>query len=266
MSIDEALELIIDGDEIAIGGMSFHRNPMALAIAIAKSNKRDLKLIDREPGLAFDLLTISGRVKSVRAAMVSFEYYGTAPGFRRAVESGEVEFIEDACEGIMAGLRAGAYGIPFMPSAIALESDLVRINVNRGLWKIGKNPFNESEELVFVKAIRPDVALIHAHRADERGNVELMGPKYEDILKIQASRKVIISVEEVVPTEYFRRNPEKLTIPGFLVTAVVHAPRGAWPTSMYGLYQADYDVISKYVNLVKSGYGINEVLKVFSNG
>lgn len=68
MSINEALDLINDGDEIAIGGMSFHRNPMSMAIAIVKSNKRDLALVDREPGLAFDLLTISGRVKRIRAA------------------------------------------------------------------------------------------------------------------------------------------------------------------------------------------------------
>ncbi len=80
VSIKEALDLVNDGDEIAIGGMSFHRNPMSMAIAIARSNKRDLALVDREPGLAFDLLTISGRVKRIRAAMVTFEHFGIAPG------------------------------------------------------------------------------------------------------------------------------------------------------------------------------------------
>ncbi|MGC8542444.1 MAG: CoA transferase subunit A [Vulcanisaeta sp.] len=265
MSISEALDLINDGDEIAIGGMSFHRNPMAMALAIARSNKRDLALIDREPGLAFDLLTISSRVRRIRAAMVTFEHFGIAPGFRRMVENGEVEFIEDVCEGVMAGLRAGAYGIPFMPSAIALDSDLVPLNVKRGIWKVIRNPFNEEEEFVAVKAIRPDVAVIHAHKADEKGDVELQGPKYEDLLKVQAAKRVIVTVEEVVPEDYFRNNPDKLTIPGFLVTAVVHVPRGAWPTSMYGYYEADYKVIRKYFDAVKSGSNIEEVLRVFSN-
>ncbi len=264
LGISEALDLINDGDEIAIGGMSFHRNPMAMALAIAKSNKRDLALIDREPGLAFDLLTISGRVKRIRAAMVTFEHFGIAPGFRRMVENGEVEFIEDVCEGVMSGLRAGAYGLPFMPSGITLESDLVKLNVKRGLWSIIKDPFS-GEELVVVKAIRPDVAIIHAHRADEKGNVELLGPKYEDLLKVQASRKVIVTVEELVPEDYFRENPERLTIPGFLVTAVVHAPGGAWPTSMYGRYGAGYGIIKRYFDSVKAGLGINDVLKVFEN-
>ncbi|GAB6944759.1 CoA transferase subunit A [Vulcanisaeta sp. JCM 14467] len=265
MRINEALDLINDGDEIAIGGMSLHRNPISMAIAIARSNKRDLALIDREPGLAFDLLTISGRVRRIRAAMVTFEHFGIAPGFRRMVESGEVEFIEDVCEGVMAGLRAGAYGLPFMPSAIALDSELVPLNVRRGIWKVIKDPFNE-QELVAVKAIRPDVALIHVHRADERGDVEIYGPKYEDVLKIQAAKKVIITAEEIVGEDYFREHPERLTVPGFMVTAVVHSPRGAWPTSMYGYYNADYNVIKQYFDSVRAGLSIEKVLEVFTHG
>ncbi|MGC8606177.1 MAG: CoA transferase subunit A [Vulcanisaeta sp.] len=265
MSIEESLDLINNGDEIAIGGMSFHRNPMAMAIAIARSNKRDLALVDREPGLAFDLLTISGRVRRIRAAMVTFEHFGIAPGFRRMVESGEVEFIEDVCEGVMAGLRAGSYGFPFMPSAIALDSDLVPLNVKRGIWKIIKDPFND-QELIAVKAIRPDVALVHAHRADEKGDIEIYGPKYEDLLKIQAAKRVIVTAEEIVSEDYFREHPELLTIPGFMVTAVVHSPKGAWPTSMYGYYRADYDVIKKYFDSVKAGLSIEKVLGVFVHG
>jgi glutaconate CoA-transferase subunit A len=262
LSISEALDLINDGDEIAVGGMSFHRNPMAIALAIARSNKRDLALVDREPGLAFDLLTMSGRVRRIRAAMVTFEHYGIAPGFRRMTKNGEVEFVEDVCDGIRSGLRAGAYGFPFMPSGIALDSDLVSLNVERGLWRVIKDPF-DGEELVAVKAIRPEVAIIHAHRADEEGDVELLGPKYEDLLKIQASRRVIITVEELVPEDYFRENPERLTIPAFLTTAVVHAPRGAWPTAMYGRYGADYVAIKKYFDAVKAGLSVDDVLEVF---
>ncbi|BDR91319.1 CoA transferase subunit A [Vulcanisaeta souniana] len=265
MKIDEALDLINNDDEIAIGGMSLHRNPMAIAVAIAKSNKNDLTLVDREPGLAFDLLTVSGRVRRIRAAMVTFEHFGIAPGFRRMVESGEVEFIEDVCEGVMAGLRAGAYGLPFMPSAIALDSDLVLLNVKRGIWRVIRDPFND-QDLVVVKAIRPDVALVHVHRADERGDFELYGPKYEDLLKIQAARRVIITAEEVVNEDYFREHPERLALPGFLVTAVVHSPKGAWPTSMYGYYRADYDVIKKYFDSVKAGLSVEKVLEVFAYG
>ncbi|WP_243678427.1 CoA-transferase [Vulcanisaeta distributa] len=113
-----------------------------------------------------------------------------------------------------------------MPSAIALDSDLVPLNVKRGIWKVIRDPFND-QELVAVKAIRPDVALVHVHRADERGgDVEIYGPKYEDLLKIQAAKKVIVTAEEIVSEDYFREHPERLTIPGFMITAVVHSPRG----------------------------------------
>ncbi len=103
--------------------------------------------------------------------------------------------------------------------------------------------------------------------ADEMGDVEIYGPKYEDLLKIQAAKKVIITAEEIVSEDYFREHPERLTIPGFMVTAVVHAPRGgAWPTSMYGYYKADYDVIKRYFDSVKAGLSIEKVLEVFAHG
>lgn len=265
MGLHDAVELINDGDEVTLSGVSFHRNPMALALVLASSSKRDLTLIDREPGLAFDLLVLSGRVSKVRVAMATFEQFGIAPGFRRMVESGEVEVVEDVCEAFMAGIRAGAFGLPFMPSDTALDSDVTRINVSRGIWRIIEDPFNPEREVLVVKAIRPDVAVIHVHKADSRGDAEIRGPKYEDILKAQAADKVIVTAEELVDEDYFREDPERLHIHGFQVSAVVHAPRGAYPTSMYGLYPANYEVIGRYVELVKSGASLKEILGVLGS-
>jgi glutaconate CoA-transferase subunit A len=262
MGLHDAVELVNDGDLVTLSGVSLHRNPMAFTLALVESAKRDLALVDREPGLAFDLLILSGKVSRVRVAMATLEQFGTAPGFRRMVEAGEVEVTEDVCEAFMAGIRAGAFGLSFMPSDTALDSEVTRINVSKGIWRIIEDPFDPQREVLVVKAIRPDVAIIHVHRADPRGDAEIRGPKYEDILKAQAADKVIITTEEVVDEDYFREDPERLHIHGFQVSAVVHAPRGAYPTSMYGLYPANYDAVSKYVELVKSGASLKEVLGV----
>ena len=91
------------------------------------------------------------------------------------------------------------------------------MNVKRGLWSIIKDPFS-GEELIVVKAIVPDVAIIHAQWADEAGDVELQGPKYEGLLKVQVSRKVIVTVEELVPEDRFRLNSDRFILPSFLVS------------------------------------------------
>jgi glutaconate CoA-transferase subunit A len=114
-----------------------------------------------------------GMVKRVRAAMVSLEWFGIPVNFRRAVERGEVEFLEDTCGAFMAGIRAGAFGIPFMPVRGVLGSDLVQLHERAGTWKVVKDPFTD-DEIVIARAIVPDVAVIHCHRADPSGNAEIL--------------------------------------------------------------------------------------------
>ncbi|MCE4614186.1 MAG: hypothetical protein F7B60_01465 [Desulfurococcales archaeon] len=250
--LDEALELVEDGMSITISGITFSRNPMTFIAGLIKTGKKDLYFIDREPGFGLDILVASGAVRGVRAAMATFELYGLAPSVRSAVEHGRIEFLEDTCGAIIAGWKAGAYGIPFMPVRGVLGSDLVKLHEEAGTWKVIKDPF-DGEEVLAVRSVEPDVAVVHVHYSDEYGNAMIEGPRYEDELKVRSSKKVILTAEKIVHSDYLRMVPHVLSASTLHVDAVVYAHMGAWPTAMYGLYQADYDSIGEYYNSVKKG-------------
>jgi glutaconate CoA-transferase subunit A len=240
LDINEAVKLVRNGDTITISGMSIHRNPMAFIYALINSNVRNLNFVDREPGLGLEVLLKYNVLSKVRVAMATLEWFGMLPSFRVKIEKNEVSILEDTCGAFMAGIRAGAFGIPYMPVRGILGSDLVSLHEKEGTWKVSEDPFT-GEKIVLVKAIVPDVAIIHVNKADEEGNSEIQGPLYEDEFKAKASKKVIITAEEIVPRSYFYG--KRPTINSEYVTAVVHAPRGAEPTSMYPLYDADYEKI-----------------------
>jgi len=253
VDLETAAEMIEDGASVTVSGMTFVRNPSALVAALVKAGKKSLCFIDREPGFVLDVLAASDALSCIRAAMASFELFGLAPSVRRLAEAKRVEYIEDSCGAVIAGLRAGAQGVPFMPARGLLGSDLLRLHEERwGTWKRIRDPFT-GEELVAVKAIEPDYALIHVHYADEYGNAVIEGPRFEDELKIRAAKHVIISAEKIVPTEELRGFPHTLSATALHVDAVVHAPGGAWPTSMPGLYAADYEAIKSYHSAALEG-------------
>ncbi|WP_338601953.1 CoA-transferase [Sulfolobus tengchongensis] len=245
VSMEEAVKLVRDGDSITISGISIHRNPMAFIYALVREGVRNLYFIDREPGFGLEVLLKYGMIRKLRVAMSTLEWFSGIPVyFRKMIENGEVEVLEDTCGAFIAGIRAGSFGVPFMPVKGIIGSDLIRIHEREGTWKVIEDPFN-GEKVVLVKAINPDVAVIHVNRADEEGNAEILGPLYEDEYKAKASRKVIITAEEIVAKSYFYG--KRPTINGEYVTAVVHTPRGAEPTSMFPLYDADYEKIIEFL-------------------
>jgi len=252
VSLSEAVELVKDGDTITVSGVSMHRTPMEFVREIVRKGLRNLTLVDREPGMWFDLLVGAGCARKAIFAMIGFELYGLAPNFRRMAEEGKIEVEETACGALMAGLRAAAFGVPFMPVRGLIGSDLMKIHEKIGDWKVVESPFN-GEEIVVVKPIEPDVAIIHAQQADIYGNTRILGARYEDVLKCRAARRVIVTVEEVVSHEEILRNPEQTTIPHFYVDAVVKAPKGAYPTSCFKYYEADLEHIRMYVQWSKQG-------------
>ncbi|ABP95629.1 MULTISPECIES: CoA transferase subunit A [Metallosphaera] len=244
VSLEKAMSLVRIGDTITMSGISIHRNPMAFVNILVEYEYEELEFVDREPGVALEVLLKHNVVNRVRVAMSTLEWFGMLPTFRKKVEKGEIELLEDTCGAFIAGIRAGASGLPFMPVKGVIGSDLVKIHEEAGTWRVSKDPFT-GEEILLVKAIVPDVAIIHVNRADENGNAEILGPLYEDEYKAKAAKKVIITAEEIVDESYFYgRRP---TINSIYVDAVVHTPRGAEPTSMYPLYDADYEAIMKLI-------------------
>ena len=137
--------------------------------------------------------------------------------------------------GVSLALFAGQMGIPFIPTRCQIGSDMLKYNEN---IKTIKCPFT-GEKTGAVRAIVPDVGIIHVQRADAEGNCQKWGSVGVDQEGINASRKVIVTTERIVDSEVIRRDPNCTTIPGFRVNAVVEQPWGAYPMHLAGCYNGD---------------------------
>ncbi|MDP9359339.1 MAG: CoA transferase subunit A [Chloroflexota bacterium] len=242
-SLVEAISTVKDRDIVALGGNLLHRGPCAAVHELVRQGRRWLEIVKTAGAYDVDLLCATGVAGAVSAGFVGFETpFGMAPGYRRAVESGTVEAKEHACYTVIAGLRAVIQGVPFMPVAGMLGSDVLAA---RGFKTIA-DPYTGAE-VVAAPALIPDVAFIHVQEADAEGNGRIVGTRFEDVLMAQAARRVVITAERIVDGETFEAAPETVAIPGFMVDAVVEAPRGAWPCSCAGLYGYDEEYLAAYI-------------------
>jgi len=245
-NLSQAIQAISDGTLLGIGGNTLNRAPMAAVMELARQKKRDLRLVKTAGGMDVDLLCFAGCVASTDAAFISYETeYSLCQHYRKAVQAGVVQMNEHACYTVISALRAASYGIPFIPVRGLTVTDLVTVN---DAFAAVNDPFT-GETLYAVKAIRPQTSIIHAHIADERGNALIEGPKYDDILLSRASEAVIITAERIVGSHYFVASDTKADIPHFLVSAVIHAPRGAWPGCCYHAYDVGDDGLRSFLAL-----------------
>jgi glutaconate CoA-transferase, subunit A len=211
----------------------------------ARRGARDLEIVKTAGAYDVDLLAAAGCLRAASCGFVGFENeFGLAPSYRRAVEQGVVEAREHACYTVIQGLRAAAFGLPFMPAAGFTGSQLPEA---RGFRYVA-DPYTD-ERVLAIPRLRPDVAVIHVPEADIAGNARIFGTRFEDELMARAAETVVITAERIVSREELERQPELTTIPGFLVGAVVHAPGGAWPGSCYPLYDYEPDAVAAYLDL-----------------
>ena len=244
--LSQAMRAVPDGALIGLGGNTLNRAPMAAVMELARQQKRGLRLVKTAGGMEVDLLCLAGCVQSVDAGFISYETeYSLCQNYRRAVQSGTVKANEHACYTVISALRAASYGIPFMPVRGLKVSDLVAANE---YFAPVTDPFT-GETLNVVRAIRPQVSILHVQLADERGNALIEGPKYDDILLSRASETVILTAERVVGAEYFAASAVKADIPHFLVSAVVHAPRGAAPSACHNAYGVSDETLRAFLRL-----------------
>jgi glutaconate CoA-transferase, subunit A len=242
-TLREAIATIPDGAIVALGGNTLHRGPFAAVHEIVRQGKRGFELVKTAGAYDVDLLVGAGCATAVSAGFIGFETaFGLAPSYRRLVEQGGVEAKEHACYSVIAGLRAAIQGVPFMPIAGMTGSDLPGV---RGFQTVA-DPYTGAG-VVVIPALMPDVAIIHVHEADRFGNARIVGTTFEDILMVKAARRVILTAERVVEGDDFARAPESVSISGFMVDAVVEAPRGAWPGGCAGLYDYDAAYLAAYV-------------------
>ena len=237
-SVQEAIALVSNGDVVALQNMATQSAPMALVRELIRQQKRDIGLVVLVGGIAVDWLANAGVINRLIGAAVSMEQFGLCQQYRKGVEQGRIR-VEELSETLLnARLGAGARNLPFLPSRGAIGTDLLAQNPDNLVML--DDPFG-GQPVVACRALVPDVALIHAHRADRFGNIQYEPTAmWPDIaIMPRAARKLIVSVEEIVNSEVLREHPEKTILPGFMVDAVVEVPFGAHPTSFFPAYSYD---------------------------
>jgi glutaconate CoA-transferase, subunit A len=258
-SLSEAADFVADGDVVVAGGCLYARPPWAMLLELVRAGKRDLTLARNLMCYEAELFLARGVASKLVASWVGIGLrWGIPKVFRQFVERDPG--IYEEWSHLTLGLRflAGSMGVPFLPTASLLGSDLL----DRTPAEVISSPFT-GERLVAVPACVPDVALIHAHRADPAGNAQVEGPPYMDLEFARAAKTVVVTAEEVVSSEAIVRRADRTLIPGFLVDAVVEVPFGAYPCECHGLYEADFEHFDRYVELVDAGgiEGIEEYLR-----
>lgn len=265
INIEDAISTIKSGSMVGIGGNVLHRSPNALITEVIKQDKKNLKVVKTAGAYDVDLLVRAGCVASVDAGFISYETeFGLAQYYRKAVESGEVIANEHACYTVMAGLTAGKMNVPFMPVYGLKESDLIKEN---DYFERLIDPFS-NEEITVVKAIKPDVVLIHVNECDEEGNAFIEGPIYDDVLLAKSARRVIISTERIVSSRQLALKFTQIAISSVLVDDVIHAPQGAYPCSCAKEYDIDRKRIDSFRALEDASSFetyLNEVQRVYNS-
>ncbi|WP_319405168.1 CoA-transferase [uncultured Desulfosarcina sp.] len=256
MSLSEAVSRFVpDGAHISIGGFTINRNPMAAVYEVIRQRKRGLHLYAHSNGQGVDELIGAGCVDRLEIAYAgSGRFASTCIRFRKSVESGQL-LVEDYTNYQMTlRFMAGAMGVPFLPTRSSLGSDIVNRwgfsetarqadpRVPSRKLAVMDNPFDgwcDTDRVVLVPAINPDITLIHVQAADRQGTARINGLPFADVEQAKAARHLIVTCETLVDDDLLRGAPERNQIPFFCVDAVVHVPMGAWPTACYRHY--DYD-------------------------
>jgi glutaconate CoA-transferase subunit A len=242
---DAVAEFVRDGAVIAMGTGLESCIPFAAGHEIIRQGRRDLTLVGPISDILFDQLIGAGCVAGVIAAWVGNVGAGIAYNFRRAVEDGVPRplAIEDHSNMTVAlALDAAGRGVPFLPARTALGSDILR--GHRRLREI-TCPFT-GERLLGVRALEPDLAVLHVPRCDAGGNAHLWGNLGITLEAARAARRVVLTCEELVDEAVIRSDPNRTLIPGFLVGAVSVVPCGSHPSPTQGYLNRDDRFYDEY--------------------
>lgn len=265
VTIEEAASLVHDGDVVALQNMATQAAPMALVRELIRQGRTGLGLVCLVGGMAVDWLAAAGSIDRLTGAAVSMEQFGLCQQYRRAVEAGRVRVEELSETALNSRLGAGARNLPFLPTRGLLGTDLIAQNPQNLV--VLDDPFG-GPPVVACRALVPDVALVHAHRADSAGNVAYEpSALWPDIgIMPKAARTVIVTVEEVVSSSVLRRNPDRTVLPGFVVDAVAEVPFGAHPTSFYPRYSYDAQFHREWAQAAKDDLSAAAFLKRYVHG
>src|SRR6266704_604200 len=219
--VEDAMRLVGDGDHLAIGGTLYSRTPMALLFELLRQGRSGLELSRPLTCYEAELFLVAGAARGIVTSWVGIGLpWGISRVVRELVEGRRATYEEWSHLALGLRYKAGAMGVPFLPTYSLLGSDLVQLVDTHELTC----PFT-GEKVLLVPARNPDVAA--------------------------ASRTVTLSTEEVGPPERILERADATIIPHFLVDAVVEAPMGAFPHECYGRYEADFAHFDEYTAAIR---------------
>ena len=233
-----------DGASIAMGCALESLIPFAASFEIIRQRRKELTLICPISDMQFDQLIGAGCVKKIIASWVGNVAAGLGHNYRRAAENSipnPIEIEDHSNFTISLGLQAAASGMPFLPTRSVKGSDFATGPQFASI----DCPFT-GEILLAVRALRPDVAILHVQRADVDGNAHVWGNFGVMREAAFAAKKVILTCEEIVEHEVILSDPNRTVIPGFVVSSVVHEPNGAHPSPTQGYARRDDDFYFDY--------------------
>ena len=238
LSLAEAIaEHVPDGASVALEGFT-HLIPFAAGHELIRQRRRELHLIRMTPDLIYDQLIGVGAARKLTFSWGGNPGVGSLHRLRDAVENAwprAIELDEQTHAGLAVAYRAGAARLPFGLIRGYIGTDLP--SKNDRIRKV-TCPYT-GEEIATVPAVNPDVTILHAQRADKRGNVAIEGIVGAAREAAFAAKKLLVTVEDVVAELPPAMN--NLLLPHFVVTAIAHCPGGAWPSYVHGRYARDND-------------------------
>jgi glutaconate CoA-transferase subunit A len=231
-------DLVRDGDTVAIEGFT-HLICFAAGHEIIRQRRRDLTLARMTPDVIYDQMIGAGVARKLIFSWMGNPGVGNLHAVRRRVEKADpepLELEEYSHFGMVSRYMAGAARLPFFPIRSYYESDIPKVNPKIVPMA---SPYDPNDEVYVVPALRPDVAIVHAQRADADGDTQIWGLLGCQKEAAFAADRVIVVVEELVDDAVIRRDPNRTVIPGAVVDAVVVEPFACHPSFAQGYYDRD---------------------------
>ena len=261
---DAIAKYVETGDCISFGGFTTNRKPYAAVAEILRQGQGDFTVWAGPAGGDWDMMIGEGRVKAyINCYTANSGYTNVSRRFRAAIEKGQLTYEDYSQDVVMLALHAASLGLPFLPVRLMQGSGLTKYwgiseEQRKTLDKVDDlkyvemdNPFNPGEKIVAVPVPKLDTAIIHVQKASPDGTCCIEGAQFQDLDIAMAARHTIASCERLVSDEEMHRHPERNTLTGLCVDAVVPAAYGAHPSQCFGCYDYDstfylcYDKVSR---------------------
>jgi glutaconate CoA-transferase, subunit A len=266
-SLSDAVASIVPGSHVALPGFAITRCAMAFAHEIIRQKIDNLTLSQCVGAMDADILVGAGMADRLIYGGGSLDRFGRLNCVNRGIETDTLMAEEYSSLSITFRYLAGSLDLPFIPIRSLQGSDLIkriRTFTPEDVANI-EDPFT-GEKWLALKPLLPDVAIAIVSAADEEGNAWIMGPHWDNAEQIRASKRTIVIAHEIVSTETIRQNAERIVVPGFVVSHVVHVPYAAHPTSMFGAHDYDAEHIKQYANATQSPDTFVAYLEKFITG